>query len=446
MVRLGSAVQLFVAVLFTQQIPGCAELCTEGTQPASDWQSLLQVNAPTHYKRARNASRYTEFMPRSARGLHINGMSSLILLTDAMSIVAARDFDPFNTSAGRVNFAWRKDVFPGSETSDEGLQFFNSASKKDWLILAIAAVVLFLLDLFVLQRLPDNPRSHALALCTWLAVALAFNAVIWANHGHSKALEWCSGYVLEWILSMDNLFVFHLVFETYKTPEAQVHKAVFIGIMGAVAIRMLFFMLVSTMLRFFTWVRFPFGLLLIWSGVQAARGGDDDMDVKDTLLVRGLKWMLGSRLREDYDGNCRLLVRDNHGRLQLTLLVLVVACLEFTDVVFALDSVSAKVAQIPNQYLAFSSSVIAMYGLRAMFFLVKDLVDMFELLQYGLCLILVFIGFELMFARFVHLASSTVCFLIVSVFFICIAGSIARRRLAFVTAQKNSSETASEGS
>jgi len=248
--------------------------------------------------------------------------------------------------------------------------------------------------------------------------------------GERKALEWCAGYVLEWMLSMDNLFVFHLIFQTYQTPSHQVHKAVFVGVIGAIVMRMLFFMVVSTLLHVFHWIRIPFGFLLIWSGIEAAKGADDDVDVKDTALVRGLKWCLGSYLSEGYDeSGCRLFVWDS-GQCQVTLLFIVVACLEFTDIVFALDSVSAKVAQIPDQYIAFSSSVIAMFGLRAMFFVMQDLVEMFDLLQYGLCIILVFIGAELLLSQYVHLAASVVCILILSVFVCCIAGSLAKKHLS----------------
>jgi len=227
---------------------------------------------------------------------------------------------------------------------------------------------------------------------------------------------------------MDNLFVFHLVLEAFRTPAKQVHKAVFIGIIGAVLIRMVFFMVVSTLLHVSHWIRFPFGLLLIWSGIEAAKGGDDDVNLEDTRLVRSMKWVLGSRLHEGYDEHgIRAFKYGADGKLQVTLLFLVIASLECTDVLFALDSVSAKVAQIPNQYLAFSSSVLAMYGLRAMFFIVKDLVAMFELLQYGLCLILVFIGIELMLADYIHMSSATVCVLITSVFAVCVSGSVALR-------------------
>jgi len=208
-----------------------------------------------------------------------------------------------------------------------------------------------------------------------------------------------------------------------------VHKAVFFGIIGAVLIRMVFFMVVSTLLHVSHWIRFPFGLLLIWSGIEAAKGGDDDdVNLEDTRLVRSMKWVLGSRLHEGYDEHgIRAFKYGADGKLQVTLLFLVIASLECTDVLFALDSVSAKVAQIPNQYLAFSSSVLAMYGLRATFFIVKDLVAMFELLQYGLCLILVFIGIELMLADYINMSSTTVCVLIASVFAVCVSGSVALR-------------------
>jgi tellurite resistance protein TerC len=230
---------------------------------------------------------------------------------------------------------------------------------------------------------------------------------------------------------MDNLFVFHLVFAAYQTPADQIHKAAFVGIMGAVVMRMVFFMVVSTLLSLFGWFRYPFGALLIWSGIEAARGDDDeDMDPRETRLVKGLTWMLGSRLQDQYDKAGRMLVKNkDSGHYQVTLLVVVIACLEFTDTVFALDSVSAKVAQIPDQYLAFSSSVLAMFGLRAMFFIIKDLVDMFDLLKYGLCVILVFIGLNLMLGQFVHLHPSVIFCMIFAVFLICIVASTAKKAI-----------------
>merc|ERR1719266_1534350 len=115
-----------------------------------------------------------------------------------------------------------------------------------------------------------------------------------------------------------------------------------------------------------------------------------------------MSWCLGSRLLQQYDKDdqrASVFTSDDAGRLQVTYLFVVICCLEISDLVFAVDSVTAKVSAIPNQYLAFSSSVLAMYGLRALFFIIKDLVHMFSLLSYGLCLILVFIGLQLMLHR-----------------------------------------------
>jgi len=383
------------------------------------------------------------------------GLSSMLLMTmDVLKNTADQDFSPFARvppeasfvegpqgsqtteplrAQTRVTDIWGRDVFPDARAhprdGDEGFNFFTAASLQEWLVLLGTCMVLCLFDFFVLQRLPDTCRMHVAAIAFWICAAMLFNMWVWSRMGPRKAFEWCSGYVLEWMLSMDNLFVFHIIFQTYQTPAHQIHKAVFVGVFGAVAMRMIFFMVVSTLLHLVHWIRFPFGVLLIWSGIEAAKGGDDEQDVKDTWLIQNLRRCLGSRLAEHYDEGGALFVKESEGRWQATLLAIVVVCLECTDIIFALDSVGAKVAQIPDQYIAFSSSVLAMYGLRAMFFVIQDLVAMFDLLQYGLCMILVFIGTELMFSQYIHLAASTVCFLILSVFVISIVGSWARKHL-----------------
>jgi len=318
------------------------------------------------------------------------------------------------------------------KNGDEGFAFFTKAPPMDWFILLIACVVLFLFDYFVLQRYTTGGfRTHMVILCIWIFLAAVFNLIVWARMGSMKAVDWSSGYLLEWMLSMDNLFVFHLIFVSFKTPHTQIHKAVFVGIVGAVVMRMFFFMAVSILLHLLHWIRFPFGLLLVWSGIEAARADDDDdMDIEDMRLVRVLRYIVGDRLSEKYDESDEgaMFSYSDKGRLQVSMLFVVVACLEISDILFALDSVSAKVAQIPDQFIAFSSSVIAMFGLRAMFFIIKDLTEIFDMLKYGLCLILVFIGVELMFAHYIRLPSSTVLFIIGTVFILSIVASYAKKR------------------
>jgi len=330
---------------------------------------------------------------------------------------------------------WYTAIFPriarAAPDGDEGLNFFKAAPVGSWMFLLGTCVALCLLDCFVLARFPSTFRWHAAAVGFWVLAAVGFNLVVLVIEGRQSAFQWATGYLLEWMLSMDNLFVFHLVFTAYKTPADQIHKAAFVGILGAVIMRMVFFMVVSTLLNLFGWIRYPFGALLIYSGVEAARSeDDDDMDPSETRLVKGLSQLLGPRLVEKYDTEGSMLVWNADGRWQVTLLVMVIACLEFTDVLFALDSVSAKVAQIPDQFLAFSSTVLAMFGLRSMFFIIKDLVDMFELLKYGLCVILVFIGLNLILGQFVHLHAPVIFCMIFAVFTICIVASTAMQAKA----------------
>lgn len=342
---------------------------------------------------------------------------------------------------------WNSAVFPQvaqKSDGDEGLGFFKAAPVGAWMFLLGVCIALGVLDYFVMSRFPSTFNWHLAAIGIWFLAAVGFNLVVLIIEGQQQAFQWASGYLLEWMLSMDNLFVFHLVFAAYQTPSDQIHKAAFVGILGAVVMRGVFFMVVSTLLSLFGWFRYPFGALLIWSGIEAARADDDeDMDPKESRLVKGLTWMLGSRLQDTYDKAGRMVVKHrDSGHYQVTLLVVVIACLEFTDTVFALDSVSAKVAQIPDQYLAFSSSVLAMFGLRAMFFIIKDLVDMFDLLKYGLCVILVFIGLNLMLGEFVHLHPSAIFCMIFAVFLICIVASTAKKAIPDQAVEEGVGKTA----
>jgi tellurite resistance protein TerC len=325
---------------------------------------------------------------------------------------------------------WHGDIFGKAEVRsdrDVGFEVFSSVQKKEWIILAIVVVKLIFVDYFCLSRLKGHKHlTHAAVLGFWIICGIAFNVAVFFRQGTEKGIQWCSGYFLEWLLSMDNLFVFHLIFRVYATPDGLLHKALFVGIVGAVAFRMIFFMALASLLYWVHWFRFVFGALLIYSGFQAALDGDDEVDISNLWAVRFLKKCLNSRLLEKYDLQDHRMFVVEDGKMYATLLVPVVFCLEVTDIIFAVDSVSAKVAQIPDYYIAYSSSVLAMFGLRAMFFLIRDLVDVFDMLKYGLCAILVFIGIELLIEDYVKLPAQVVCTVILSIFLVCIAGSTAR--------------------
>lgn len=332
-----------------------------------------------------------------------------------------------------VWWPFQSDVFssrPGGEVDSQS-NLLSAAPFNEWLVFGWTIVALLVLDATLLRHFSGAGfKSNLIMLMIWIFAGLCYNVYFGARYGMQAGCDWLTGYFLEWLLSMDNLFVFHLIFKVYKTPKALLHKALFFGIIGAVFFKMIFFLFIGSLIHMVHWLRFVFGGLLIYSGVEAATSDDDeDEDVENTISVRLLRRCLGSRLKNTYNTIDQRLFVWEDGRLCMTMLVHVILCLEFTDILFAVDSVSAKVAQIPNQYIAYSSSVFAMFGLRAMFFIVKDLVDLFELLKYGICIILVFIGLELMLSDFIHLDSRTVCFIIMSVFMVSMMGSVVKKKL-----------------
>lgn len=309
---------------------------------------------------------------------------------------------------------------------------------QGWGTLALFVATMLLLDVVVLRRTVGRKVAHhGCLLSCWVIFAGVFAAYVLSRYGSGFCWQWCSGYALEWLLSMDNLFIFHVIFRSYRTPPRLLHKALFFGIVGALLARMIFFVLLHNLMHLHFIFRWLFGALLIFSGVQAALDEEEEPDdPRQGLPVRLFSWLVGDRLYDGFDDEGRFFVVKD-GRRMATLLVPVVFCLEVTDIIFAVDSVSAKTAQIPDQFMNYSSSVFAMFGLRAMFFIMDDLMKCFDLMKYGLCVILVYVGAELLFARYFHLPASAVCVLIVSVFFVCATASVMRPR--FQTFMKRSS-------
>jgi len=306
----------------------------------------------------------------------------------------------------------------------------------DWLLLFAFVVVMILLEIFVIRpwfaKTSKSGLSRTLPVVfCWVCAALLFNLYIGMRHGTQDGVRWMNGYMLEWLLSMDNIFLFHLVFKLYKTPATLHPKALFWGVFGALIFRMLFFVALNSLLEVMHFCRYIFGAFLVWSGFQALRADDEDEDLAGTWPVRLLSWLLNDRLlpAPHYDMQGRLWVteqnKDNGASVtRFSMLLPCILCLELTDLLFAVDSVSAKVGQIPDQFVAYSSSVFAIFGLRALFFILEDLVNKLRFLKYGLCFILVFIGIELMLAEFIELPATVVCLVLCVVFVVCAALSL----------------------
>lgn len=332
---------------------------------------------------------------------------------------------------------WPHHIF-GHPTERHPAGMWALHDHSDWLALFISVVLMILFDIYVIRPWFEKTskrgfqRTVPVVLC-WVFAALLFNLYITIRHGREDAVRWMNGYLLEWMLSMDNIFVFHLVFKLYKTPDVLHPKALFWGVFGAVLFRMMFFVALNSLLEVMHLCRYVFGLFLVFSGVQALRADEDDDDesLAGSWPVRFLSWLFADRLlptpHYEMQGRLWVHVKDQITgvtKMQFSMLLPVIICLELTDILFAVDSVSAKVGQISDQFVAYSSSVFAIFGLRSLFFIMEDLVQKLRFLKYGLCFILVFIGGELILADFIELPATLVCIVLLAVFAVCGALSI----------------------
>jgi len=282
--------------------------------------------------------------------------------------------------------------------------------RQEWWVLGITTVALLVLDALVFRRLPQTFKSHLCLTFVWLLIGLLFNVHIFVRYGKDEAIYWLTGYFLEWMLSADNLCVFSLILTAYRTPPELMHKALFFGLLGCIGLRLCFFLVVSNIMKHQVMLQVAMGVFLVFSGLQGMMSDDDDdEDVADSRLVKGLQRCLGKRLEPSYDvTNKRLfVVRDN--RVCATLLVLVILLLELTDVMFALDSISAKIAAVPERYTAYSSTVFAIFGLRAAFFILHSLTEYLEHMKKGIAFVVVFIGVQLVLAHSFQFPAWSTC-------------------------------------
>jgi len=343
---------------------------------------------------------------------------------------------------------------------DKDYHLFRAQDATAWITFSIVFLVLIIFDNFVLHR---NNRALSLlqaALYTffWVVCAGFFCGYVFYMRGQAQAFNWASGYLLEWMLSFDNIFVFHLIFQIYSTPDELKHKPLFWGICGAVFFRLIFLFIGEYMMHSLVFAHILFGGFLIYTGIQSAIADEDDEDPSKNWLVQFLSRRMpfvsyydskgAFFVKVPVDGASQPLLPQNsftptasssedgepeergYGTIDFaairqqnpsvrmetraTMLLLVVICLEVSDILFAVDSVSAIVAQVPDLFLAYTSAVFAMLGLRAMFFIVDELVQLFQFLKYGVAAILVFIGIKLILGKLVHIPPGIVCIILFS--------------------------------
>ena len=264
-----------------------------------------------------------------------------------------------------------------------------------WLSFCAGVAVLLLLDLFVFNRKAHrvSVREALGASAFFVTCALGVGAWIWLAYGRTHGLTYLTGYVVELSLSVDNLFVFALLFRYFRVPPEVQHRVLFWGVFGAIVMRAVMIFAGVALINRFEWLIPVFGLFLIYSGLKMLRpGGDDADDIDESRVLRLVRRFVP--VAPGLHGD-RLFVRLD-GRRMATRLFLVLVMVEFTDVVFAVDSIPAILGITRDSFLVFTSNIMAILGLRSLFFVLADFMERFKYLHFGLALVLLFIGAKMM--------------------------------------------------
>lgn len=263
-----------------------------------------------------------------------------------------------------------------------------------WILFFAIVLVALFVDIGIVNRKSHAPtRKETIGWSlVWVSLALGFNVFILWQFGIDHAKLFLTGYLIELSLSVDNLFVFLLIFTFFKVPKKFQHRVLFWGIMGALVMRMIMIFAGAELVERFHWVIYLFGAFLLYTGLKMFQDTDDSFDPQDSFIVRmATKYI---RISKHYDGEKFFVVKD--GVRSGTLLLLVLIVVEFTDLVFAVDSIPAIFGITTDRFIVYTSNIFAILGLRTFFFLLADLADRFHYLKYGLAFILSVIGVKML--------------------------------------------------
>ena len=258
-------------------------------------------------------------------------------------------------------------------------------------IVFVLAMLVVDLKFFHAEEHDQTPKESGTWVVVWVVLAIVFGIGVWVFSGGQRAAEFFTGYLIEYSLSVDNMFVFVLIFGYFKVPFRYQHNVLFYGILGALIFRGIFIGVGVALINNFEWMIYVFGAFLVFTAIRLAMG-NEEVHPEDNPILK----MLQKRLRTTprYDGQKFFTIEN--GKKVATPLVIVLAFIEMTDVVFAVDSIPAIFGITRDPFIVLTSNVFAILGLRALYFLLADIMDRFHLLKYGLSIILGFVGVKML--------------------------------------------------
>lgn len=291
-----------------------------------------------------------------------------------------------------------------------------------WIVFNVIVLSLLSIDLWFASKKPHRIEIKEALLTSlgWISLAFVFNVWIYFQFGKEPALAFLTGYLLEESLSVDNLFVFLLIFSHFHVPDHIKHKVLFWGILGAIIMRALLILGGILLVNMFSWMFYVFGAFLIYSGYKLAFKVEEETLLEEKWIYKFLSTHLP--MTHNYHG-AAFFIKES-GKWLITPLFMVLVLIEMTDLIFALDSVPAILGITTDPYIVFTSNIFAILGLRSMFFILEAGMKYVHLLHYALAAILVFIGIKMMLANYFHLPVTWMLGIILSLIVAAIIGSI----------------------
>ncbi|WP_430901187.1 MULTISPECIES: TerC/Alx family metal homeostasis membrane protein [unclassified Paraflavitalea] len=300
-----------------------------------------------------------------------------------------------------------------------------SVDQITYIVFGLVLVVALVFDLGLLSK-KNQVVSIKQALKQtffWVALALSFFVFMWIEKGQQPALEYLSAYLMEWSLSIDNIFVFILIFTSFKVKEQFFGRVLLIGILMAIVFRILFITVGVALVNKFEFLLYLFGAFLLYTGYKMFTADEDEaFDPHDSKIYRFLRKFLPLTT---HDGNGKYVVREN-GKPVYTTLFVVVMMLAAIDLVFALDSIPAVMGISRDKLVIYTSNIFAVLGLRSLFFLLRGAVSKFDYLQQGIAIVLIFIGVKMLVEHWIepYISKNNLVFISLGVIVLCISGSI----------------------
>jgi tellurite resistance protein TerC len=288
-----------------------------------------------------------------------------------------------------------------------------------WVGFNLFVILMLAIDLGLFHRKAHEVKFREAIIwsAVWIVLALVFNAGVWYYFGEGRAVEFLTGYIIEKSLSVDNIFVFVLIFTSFQVPSAYQHKVLFWGVLGALIMRAIFIFAGVSLIAKFHWIIYVFGVFLILTGIKIARDKGTKINIENNPLLKFIRKYIP--VTTGYV-NSKFTVRLNH-KLHATPLLLVLVLVETTDLIFAVDSIPAILAITKDPFIIYTSNVFAIMGLRSLYFALAGSLKYFTYLHYGLALILVFVGIKMLISEFYKLNP----FVSLGIIGVILAGSIA---------------------